>query len=118
MGRKSLAVKFYEELEVEDECNGTWIVLYDFRGIKPSSKFWDNIERLIGIAGNGSLIQYSAFMTENRRSALTMVQLAKHYGGKVVVFKGEQLDMESLMNRMHRTDRSGVLGRTETTNEP
>ncbi|EMR73391.1 hypothetical protein MCGE09_00562 [Thaumarchaeota archaeon SCGC AB-539-E09] len=64
------------------------------------------------------MIQYSAFITENRRTALTMVQLVRHYRGKVVVFKGEQLDTESLRKRMHRTDSSGVLGRTETTNEP
>ena len=45
LGRKSLAVRFYEGLEGEDERDGTWLVLYDFKGVKPSSKFWSNIER-------------------------------------------------------------------------
>ena len=40
LGRKSLAVRFYEGLEGEDERDGTWLVLYDFKGVKPSSKFW------------------------------------------------------------------------------
>ena len=97
MGRKSLAEKYYEAFEGEDESDGTWIVLYDFKGIKPSSKFWDNINRLIDIAWNGSLIQYSAFMTDNRRAASTMVRLARHYGGKVEVFKGERINVESLV---------------------
>jgi hypothetical protein len=97
MGRKSLAEKYYEAFEGEVECDGTWIVLYDFKGIKSSSKFWDNIDRLIDIAGNGSLIQYSAFMTDNQRAESTIVRLARHYGGKAEVFKGEQVNVESLV---------------------
>jgi len=44
MGRISLAKKYYEETETDDE-KGTWLVLYDFKGIKPSSKFWANLKR-------------------------------------------------------------------------
>ena len=99
MGRKSLAEKYYEAFDGDDESDGTWIVLYDCARARaqPSSKFWDNIDRLIDIAGNGSLIQYSAFMTDNRRAASTMVRLARHYGGKVEVFKGARMNVESLL---------------------
>jgi hypothetical protein len=31
MGRKSLAMKFYEQTENIPEEEGTWLVLYDFR---------------------------------------------------------------------------------------
>jgi len=44
MGRIRLAKKYYEETETDDE-KGTWLVLYDFKGIKPSSKFWANLKR-------------------------------------------------------------------------
>ena len=50
MGRKSLAKKYFEEIPMEeDREDGTWIVLYDFKGIKPNPKFWMNIRRLMDI---------------------------------------------------------------------
>jgi len=93
MGRKSLAARFYEDLEGEEERDGTWLVLYDFKGVKPSSKFWSNIARLVGLSGGGSLIQYSVFMTDGKRAALAMVMLVRHYGGEVAVFKGERFEV-------------------------
>ncbi len=93
MGRKSLAARFYEGLEGEEERDGTWLVLYDFIGVKPSSKFWSNIDRLVGLSGGGSLIQYSVFVTNGRRAALAMVKLVRYYGGEVAVFKGERVEV-------------------------
>ena len=91
MGRKSLAEKFYEETsEEEDREEETWLVLYDF-GSKPNPRFWRNIKRLIGLVGEGSLVQYSVFMTGSRRGAMAAMKLARHYGAKVMVFKGEQI---------------------------
>jgi len=91
MGRKSLAEKFYEETsEEEDGEEGTWLVLYDF-GSKPNPRFWGNIKRLIGLVGEGSLVQYSVFMTRSRRGAMAAMKLARHYGAEVMVFKGEQI---------------------------
>jgi hypothetical protein len=63
MGRISLAKKYYEETETDDE-KGAWLVLYDFKGIKPS------------------------------RGAITAVKLAKHYGAQVKLFKAEEVNLE------------------------
>ena len=94
MGRKSLAQKFYEEIpNEEDRVNGTWIVFYDFRGQKPNPKFWTNLNRLIALLDNGSMVQYSVFMTKRRRGAISAVKLAKHYGAEVMVFKGEEAEL-------------------------
>jgi len=93
MGRISLAKKYYEETETDDE-SGSWLVLYDFKGIKPSSKFWANIKRIQALVGVGSLIQYSVFTTDSKRGALTAVKLAKHYKAEVKLFKAEEVTLE------------------------
>ncbi|MBC8274643.1 MAG: hypothetical protein H8E40_06725 [Chloroflexi bacterium] len=45
MPRISLAKQYYEETETDDET-GFWLILYDFKGIKPSTKFWTNLKRI------------------------------------------------------------------------
>ncbi len=87
MGRISLAAKFYEDTENIPEEEGTWLVLYDFKGIKPSTKYWTNLNRIIKIAGGGSLVQYSVFTTEDKRAAAAAKRLAKHYGAETIVYK-------------------------------
>jgi len=91
MGRKSLAEKYYEETSEEDEEEGTWLVMYDF-GSKPNPRFWGNVKRLIGLVGEGSLVQYSVFMTRSRRGAMAAEMIARHYGASVMVFKGEEVE--------------------------
>jgi len=92
LGRKSIAAKFYDETsEEEDGEEGTWLVLYDFKS-KPNPRFWRNIKRLIGLVGEGSLVQYSVFMTRSRRGAMAAEKLARHYGASVMVFKGEEVE--------------------------
>ena len=62
MGRKSLAEKFYEEAsEEEDGEEEIWLVLYDF-GSKSNPRFWGNVRRLMGLVGEGLLVQYSVFI--------------------------------------------------------
>ena len=40
MGRRSLAGKYYGQVEEDYEVErGTWLVLYDFKGVKANSKF-------------------------------------------------------------------------------
>lgn len=90
MGRRSLAEKFYQETENLPEEAGTWLVLYDFRGIKPSVKYWTNLNRLIKMTGGGSLIQYSVFTTKEKRAAFVARKLAKHYGAETIVYKVEK----------------------------
>jgi len=84
--------EYYEEaLEEEDGEEGTWLVLYDF-GSMPNPRFWGNVRRLIGFVGEGSLVQYSVFMTRSRRGAMAAERIARHYGASVMVFKGEEIE--------------------------
>ena len=93
MPRNSLAEKFLEETEeYEEETDGTWIVFYDFKAMKPNPRFWKNMNRLINLLDDSSMIQYSVFTTTQRRGAKTAKKLAKHYGAEVKVFKGEEVE--------------------------
>jgi hypothetical protein len=58
----------------------------------PNPRFWGNIKRLIGLVGEGSLVQYSVFMTRSRRGAMVSEMIAKHYGAQIMVFKGEKIE--------------------------
>ncbi len=92
MGRRSLAEKIYEETEGIAEEEGAWLVIYDFHGIKPSTKYWTNLKRLVKITGGGSLIQYSVFHTREKRAAATVSRLARHYGGTSSVYRVEMVE--------------------------
>ncbi len=74
------------------EEDGTWLVLYDFKGIKPSTKYWTNLNRLIKIAGGGSLVQYSVFTTKDKRAVAVTKRLAEHYGAETIVYKIEKVE--------------------------
>ena len=101
MGRKSLAEKYYEETsEEEDGKEGTWLVLYDFRS-KPNPRFWGNVRRLNGLVGEGSLVQYSVFMTRSRRGAMAAERIARHYGASVMVFKGEEIEFAAQIGKLN-----------------
>ena len=92
MGRKSIAQEYYGEItEKEDEEEGIWLVLYDFKS-KPNPRFWADIKRLVVLVGEESLVQYSVFMTGSRRGAMACEKIAQHYGASVMVFKGEQVE--------------------------
>jgi hypothetical protein len=92
VGRISLAKKFYEEAKNIPEEDGTWLVLYDFKGIKPSTKYWTNLNRLIKIAGSGSLIQYSVFTSKDNRAAAVAKRLAEHYGAETIMYKVDKAE--------------------------
>ena len=92
MGRKSVAQEYYEEFEGEEDGEGTWLVIYDFRAGKPNPRFWGNMRRLMGLLDGGEFIQYSVFRTESKRGALTAAKVAVHYGAEVVLFRGEMVD--------------------------
>lgn len=94
MGRKSLAEKTYERVkEDHEEETGTWLVLYDFKGMKANSKFWTNMKRVIDLVNGGSLIQYSAFKTNSKRGAITVHMLAEHYGAETVLYRAEKIEL-------------------------
>ena len=90
MGRKSIAEKLFQRHEHKDEGDSTWLVVYDFTRSKPPTKFWDNLKRLQTIS-EGSLVQYSVFMTPDMRGALAAVDLVKHYKGDAMLFRGQQV---------------------------
>jgi hypothetical protein len=71
-----------------EEEGATWLLLYDFKGVKPGIKFWINLNRLAAKGTETSLVQYSALLTHSRRVAKAAKRLAEHYGAKVEVFKG------------------------------
>ena len=93
MGRKSLAEQIYEKYQGEQPGNDTWLVVYDFQGIKPTTKFYDNIKRIISLAKEGQLLQCSVFMTRDQRAAKTVKDLVQHYDGQVSLFKGEIVEI-------------------------
>ena len=92
MGRRSLAEELLEKAERYEEIKGTWLVIYDFKGVKPSPRFWGNLKRLIGLLGEGCMPQYSVFRTGSRRGAAATVMLAEHYGAQVLTFRGTEVD--------------------------
>jgi len=95
MGRKSLAKKIYEQVKEDyGEEGGTWLVLYDFKGVKASSKFWTNMKLVETLVDGGSLIQYSAFTTGSKRGAITVSRLAEHYGGETLLYRAERVDLK------------------------
>ena len=93
MGRKSLAQQIFEEYKKEEPGEETWLIIYDFPGIKPTGKFYDNLKRIKSLANDGQLVQYSVYMTRDQRAAKATRDLVKHYHGQVMLFKGEQVDL-------------------------
>jgi len=94
MSRRSLAEILYEEAEDTPEEDGQeWLLLYDFEGIKPGTKFYTNLARLSALKGKTALIQYSALITSSRRVAMAAKNLAAHYGAKTTVFKVVETDL-------------------------
>ena len=85
-------MKVYEGCEDIDDEPGTWLVLYDFKGIKPNSKFWDNMGRIKNLAGSGSLIQYSVFQSNSRRGAVSALKIARHYGAESIMYRVEKVE--------------------------
>jgi hypothetical protein len=93
MGRKSLVAAIHDELGYMEGESGTWLVLYDFLGKKPSTRFWTNLNKISEISGSGALVQFSVFMTTDKKSAYTAVELVKHYGGQPMLFKGKSIEL-------------------------
>lgn len=90
MGRRSIAEKLFERHEKKEKGESTWLVVYDFTRSRPPTRFWDNLKRLQTIS-EGSMVQYSVFMTHDMRGALAAVDLVKHYKGDAILFRGQQV---------------------------
>jgi hypothetical protein len=89
MPRISLAEELYREAEDCGDDDGRWIIVYDFEG-RPNPRFWMNLHRLSRLCAGSRLTQFSVYVTGSRRVARVAVQLARHYGASVEVFRGEQ----------------------------
>ena len=91
MTRPSLADEYYLEAEDTPEEPGVeWILLYDFEGLKPSTRFWTNLSRLAAQSKGSTLIQRSVFLAKSGRVVAAARRLAEHYGAKVEIFKGRR----------------------------
>ena len=80
-------------MEAEDtpeEPGVEWILLYDFEGLKPSTKFWTNLSRLASKSKGSMLIQRSVFLATSRRVVAAARRLAEHYGARVEIFRGHR----------------------------
>ena len=64
-----------------------------FPNMKPTTKLYDNLNRIKTLAARAQLVQYSVYMTRDQRAAKAMRDLVKHYDGQVMTFKGEQVDL-------------------------
>ncbi len=89
MGRESLADRFFEKYREEEKGSQTWLILYDFKEVKPSTRFWENLKRLQEKSVESTLVQYSVLMTRDERVAKAAADLVMYYGGDVVKFRGE-----------------------------
>jgi len=92
MGRKSLADHFFERYRGEDSGELFWIVLYNFKNMKLSGRFYDNLTKAIALTKEEVILQHSRVITQDQRTAKTVRDLVLHYGGKVTMFRGEQFD--------------------------
>ena len=86
MPPRSLAEQFLDENKETDNDGHSFLVVYDFHGEPPSSRFYTNLDKLKD--PESQLIQYSVFYTNNRATAQAVKQLATHYGAEALVFKG------------------------------
>jgi hypothetical protein len=93
MGRKSLAEQIWEKYSEEQPGDDTWLVIYDFQLVKPTTKFYNNLNRIKKLAKNGELVQFSVNKTNDIRAAKTLRDLVEHYDGKALLFKGEMIDL-------------------------
>jgi len=89
MGRRSLAEQIWEKYAEEPKGQETWLVIYNFQETKPTTKFYDNINRIQTLTEDGQLIQYSVYKTRDQRAAKAIRDLVKHYEGQAFIFKGE-----------------------------
>ena len=98
MGRKSLAEKMYEQFKDSEPGDATWLIVYDFPGKKPSTKFYENLHRIKSLGTDGQLIRSGVYKTGDIRVTITLQLLIKHYGGEVTLFRVEQKTSEKAVN--------------------
>ena len=86
MGRRSKAQSLIEELEDIQEKVEPFIIVYDFRGFKPSKRFWENLKRISEEKPDTGLIQYSVYFASSLSEAILIARLAESYGAEALIF--------------------------------
>jgi hypothetical protein len=76
----------YRLLDDEADEGGSWIIVYDFKGVKPNPNFWAKLKRISGSRGGG-LIQYSVYRARRHSEARAISGLVRHYGGEAKEFR-------------------------------
>ena len=56
MRRQSLAEQIFNEYKVEEPGEDTLLILYDFPDMKPTDKFYDNLNRIKPLATDGARV--------------------------------------------------------------
>ncbi|MCW4050743.1 MAG: hypothetical protein NWE89_13515 [Candidatus Bathyarchaeota archaeon] len=92
MGRRSLAEIILDQIPEYPDEESQWIVLYDFRDMKPNPNFWKNLDRVKMKMGDGHNPQFSVFLTNKRKAAIAAARLARHYKAEVLVYKVQEQD--------------------------
>jgi hypothetical protein len=90
MGRKSIAQSILDGITGTDDDKAVFLVAYDFRKMNASTRFYENLHRIAEKTSSG-LVQYSVFMTRDRKSAIAVAKLAEHYGAEAIVVQGDLL---------------------------
>ena len=80
----------YEQFKDSEPGNATWLIVYDFPGKKPSTKFYENLNRIKSLGTDGQLIRSGVYKTGDIRVTITLQLLIKHYKGKTNVFTVKQ----------------------------
>jgi hypothetical protein len=86
MGRRSIAQILFDEMEEIEDEKETFIIVYDFRGFKPSKRFWENLKRIGKENEDTGLVQYSVYLANGLKEAIVVARLAEFYGADAMIF--------------------------------
>jgi len=84
MGRKSRAQKIIDSIEKDIESEFQYLIVYDFRKIQATNRFWTNLNEIIGRLG-GEMLQYSVYFGPIK-GAIAVHDLVEGYGGEAAGF--------------------------------
>ena len=92
--RKSLAELIYKNAEDDDPRPAMRkLVIYDFEGERIPRRFYFDLHKLFELAGDGFVVQYSAVLVEEMKTARAIGELARSCGcRRVRIYVVEELE--------------------------
>jgi len=90
MGRRSNAQVLQEDMEEIEDEQETFLIIYDFIGLKPSKRFWENLSRISMESALSGLIQYSVYLACSLREAILVARLAESYDADSMIFSAKE----------------------------